>query len=412
MPSAPALSDQPPAMRKPQYVLPEGVAFTGNAAAFISLYLAAGAPVPLLVHYQQQWHFDAPVLAWAFAVYAAGFLGALLTVGSLSDHVGRRPVLLGALLIQLAALVAFLVADDIGVVIAARVVQGIATGAATSTFAAALVELAPAHRKKLGTILGSVGMAGGLAVGALLSGVAIEFVPRPGVLIFTVLAAITVLGIAVAAFTRDGGQRMPGALRSLLPQAAVPPAVRREFIAAAPAIAAAWMVGGLSLGLAPSIIRTVFQLDSGLLNGFSSFIGPAAAAVAGLALAGTAARKGLILGIVAAAAGMAGMLAGIAGGSLGVMIAGQVIGGLGFGAAFTAALRLIIPLAPAQERGGVVASLYIVAYLAFSVPVILVGQLAAPLGLVPALVAYGAATVLLCAVSLVNQLAPRSRAAA
>lgn len=412
MPSAPALSHQPAPPRQAKRLLPEGVAFTGNAAAFISLYLAAGAPVPLLVYYQQQWHFEGPALAWAFAVYAAGFLAALLTVGSLSDHLGRRPVLLGALLIQLAALTGFLAADDIAVVIGARVVQGFATGAATSTFAAALVELAPAHRKKLGTILGSVGMAGGLAVGALMSGIAIEFAPEPAGLIFIVLAAITVAGIGVVALTGDSGQRTRGALRSLLPQAAVPQGVKREFVGAAPAIAAAWMVGGLSLGLAPTIIRTVFQLDSGLLNGFSSFIGPASAAVAGLALAGTAARKGLMIGIIAAAAGMAWMVAGIAGNSLGVMIAGQVIGGLGFGAAFTAALRLIIPLAPAHQKGGVVASLYIVAYLAFSVPVILVGQLAAPLGLVPALIAYGVATVVLCAVSLMNQLAARSRSAA
>ncbi|MGA9221647.1 MAG: MFS transporter, partial [Pseudomonas graminis] len=139
------------------------MAFTGNAVTFISLYLAAGAPTPLLAFYQERWGFPAAVLTLAFAVYAIGFLAAMLTVGSLSDHVGRRPVLIGALLVQLLATLMFLLAPDIGWVIAARVVQGLATGAATSAFTATLAELAPPNRKKLGSVLGSVGMTAGLA---------------------------------------------------------------------------------------------------------------------------------------------------------------------------------------------------------------------------------------------------------
>ena len=144
--------------------LPAGLALAGGAITFTSLYLAAGALTPLLVLYREQAGFAASLLTLAFAVYAIGFLAALLTLGSLSDHIGRRPVLIGALVIQLASNLMFLMAPDIGWVIAARIVQGAATGAATTAFTAALVEVAPANRKRLGTNLGSVGLTGGLGL--------------------------------------------------------------------------------------------------------------------------------------------------------------------------------------------------------------------------------------------------------
>ncbi|WP_461175179.1 MFS transporter (plasmid) [Arthrobacter sp. Z1-9] len=374
----------------------------------MGLYLAAGAPTPLLTYYQQQWNFAAPVLTLAFAVYSGGFLLALLTAGSLSDHVGRRPVLLGALSVQLVSMIMFLTATDIGTVIAARVVQGLATGAATSAFSAALVELAPPNRKKLGTVLGSVGVAGGLAVGALLAGLAIEYAPWPDTLVFIALSAVTVLGMVATAIAPESGVRRHGALRSLVPRVRVPAAARGEFSGAAPAVAAGWMLAALSLGLAPSIVRHALQIESGLLTGFAVFVGPAAAAVAGLAFMRIGARNGMVLGVMASILGTAGILSGVLAGSLGLMVAGQVVGGVGFGAAFAAALRLVMPLAAPEERGGVVAAVYILAYAAFSIPVILAGLLVPTFGLVPAVAAYGTATLLLGVISLIRQLGMRA----
>jgi len=143
--SSPVPTETSATGRRP--TLPAGLALTGAAITFTSLYLAAGALMPLLVAYKEQWGLPAALLTLAFAVFAIGFLAAILTLGSLSDHVGRRPVLMGALIIQLASNVMFLVAPGIGWVIAGRVVQGFATGAATTAFTAALVELAPPNRK-------------------------------------------------------------------------------------------------------------------------------------------------------------------------------------------------------------------------------------------------------------------------
>ncbi|GII29959.1 MFS transporter [Planotetraspora mira] len=392
-----------PAPRRLRPTLPAGLALTGAALAFTSLYLAAGVLTPLLVVYKQQWEFPPSLLTLAFAVYAIGFLAAVLTLGSLSDHVGRSPVLIGALVIQLASNVLFLVAPDIGWVIAGRIVQGVASGAATAAFTAALVELAPPGKKRLGTILGSVGLTGGLGFGSLLAGLAIQLTPAANSIIFTVLIILTILGAVVVVLSPETMPRTPGALRSMIPRVAIPPAARKEFAAAAPVVAAVWMLAGLSGGLAPSMVRSVFHLDSGLLNGLAGFIAPAVSTVVGLSFARVGPRRAMTIGIWASIVGAVGIIGGVFAGSLTIMIIGQAVAGAGFGASFSAALRLVFPLAAAHERAGVVAGIYVVSYVAFGVPIVIEGQLVGPLGEVPAVVCYTALTVLLALISLIAQ---------
>ncbi|MGH1551701.1 MFS transporter [Streptomyces sp. L7] len=228
--------------------LSPSVAFAGSAAVFAALYLAAGAPTPLLVVFKQQWHFPAWVLTVAFAAYAIGLLAALLVAGSLSDHVGRRPVLIGSLLVELAAMLLFVFAPDIGWVIAARTIQGIATGAATSAFSASVVEHAPERHKKLGVIITSIAPAGGLGLGALLTGAAVQFSGHAAVIVFSALAVIMVVGTAVAAFSAETAATRPGAARALIPRVSIPRAARREFVASIPVLVAAWMLAGLFAG--------------------------------------------------------------------------------------------------------------------------------------------------------------------
>jgi MFS family permease len=384
-------------------VLPPGLALWGAAITFTSLYLAAGALTPLLVVYREQWAFSPALLTVAFAVYAVGFLGALLTLGSLSDYLGRRPVLVVSLIVQAASSIIFLTASGIEWVIVGRVVQGIAQGAATAAFTAALVELAPAGRKRLGATLGSVGLTGGLGVGSLLAGVAIQFTDAANTIIFSSLTVTAVLGAILIVLSPETVTPVPGAARALIPRISFPPATRREFAAAAPVIAAIWMLAGLSGGLAPSMVRSVFHLDSGLLDGTAGFIAPAVAAVVGLVFARIAPRRAMSIGIYASLAGSVLIIGGAGAEALAVMFIGQALAGVGFGAAFTAALRLIFPLAKAHERAGVVSGIYAISYVAFGVPIVIAGQLTGPLGVVPTVTLYTVVTIVLALVSLIAQ---------
>jgi MFS family permease len=164
------------------------------------------------------------------------------------------------------------------------------------------------------------------------------------------------------------------------------------------------MLSGLSGGIAPSLVRNAFLLNSGLLNGVSGFIAPATSTVIGVMFARLDPRRSMIIGINASIVGAIGIIGGLCAGSVAIMIIGQAVAGVGFGASFTASLRLVFPLAPAHQRAGVVASIYLICYFAFGVPVVVAGQLASPLGQVPTVFWYTTVTVLLALVSLRAQL--------
>jgi predicted MFS family arabinose efflux permease len=383
--------------------LPASLALAGTTIAFTSMYLSAGALTPLLVEYKTEWGFASSMLTVAFAVYAVGFLVSALALGSLSDHLGRRPVLLGALVVQLVSSILFLLGTDIGWVIAGRVVQGIAGGAATSAFSAALVEYAPASRKRLGAVLGSASLTGGLALGSLLAGLALEVTTAANTIVFVTLIVLTVVGGLAVAASAETVTRSAGAARSLIPRVAIPAGARVEFWAAAPVVAAVWMLAGLSGGLAPSMVHSVFHHDSALLGGFAGFIAPAFGTLVGLLLTRVPSRMAMLIGIYASVLGAAGIITGVLADVLPIMLLGQAVAGIGFGASFAAALQLLIPLVSPHQTAGLVAAIYVVAYVAFGIPIVIEGQLVEPVGEIPAVVAYTALTILLALISLIGQ---------
>ncbi|WP_155372562.1 MFS transporter [Catellatospora vulcania] len=391
-------------VRAPRRPLSPTVAFAGAALAFASLYLAAGAPTPLLVLFQRQWGFAPSMLTVAFAAYAFALIAALLVAGSLSDHVGRRPVLVGALLVELVSMVMFVFAPNLGWVIAARVVQGLATGAASSAFTAALVELAPPRYRRWGSLIGGVAPAGGLGLGALLTGAAVQFTHSANVIVFSTLTVIMALGAVVLYLSAETSAPRPGALGSLVPRVSVPRPARREFAAAVPVHLSAWMMAGLFMGLGPTIVRGVFHLDSGLLNGATAFLAPGAAAVAGVMTGRFHGRRATVLGSAGVLAGTVVVAAGIGAGLLPVVLLGAIVSGLGFGSAFGGALRLIAPHAQPHQRGGLFAAVFLVAYLSFGLPLIVAGQGVALLGLIPTILTYTTAAVLVAAAGLLTQL--------
>src|SRR5262245_59103499 len=76
--------------------------FALDASILVALLAASSAPTPLYPLYQDQWHLSALVVTIVFSAYSLALLLALLTTGALSDHLGRRPVLVGALIVEAA----------------------------------------------------------------------------------------------------------------------------------------------------------------------------------------------------------------------------------------------------------------------------------------------------------------------
>lgn len=368
---------------------------------------ASSAPTPLYRLYQQQWDLSPVTLTVIFAIYAISFLGALLTVGALSDYVGRRPPAFASLCGAALAMVLFHLASSEAWLLAARFVQGIATGMAAATFGAALLDVS----KKHGALLGSVFPITGTALGALVASLLVEFAAAPERAIFLCLLIVFVLLIFLVHWMPETAEKRAGGLASLVPHVAVPAEAKRPLASVVPVLVAAWALAGFNLSLMPSLVRAATGSASALSGGLVVSALAFAAAVAVCVVRNWAARTILLSGGSTLLIGAAATAGGMYVESLPPMVAGTLTAGFGFGAAFYGALRLVMPHAGPAERAGLLSAIYVVCYLAFSLPTIGAGFLVLRLGLVPGTYVYIAFVTVLAAISLLATLAPSAGSA-
>ncbi len=371
-------------------------------AVLLAFFLfAASAPSPLYSIWAATWHFPPSTLTEIYAVYAFGALAALLVTGRLSDHVGRRPVVVIALLIQIAGGLAFILARGVAELYVGRTLQGIATGVGASTINAWLLDLQPREDPRLGSLVGGIAPIAGLAAGALGAGLLVQYAPEPLHLVFWLLAIVFALAVAAMFVVADVAPRRGGWLQSLRPVLGVPHQARSVFIALAPSLIAVWALGGLYLSLGPSLAISLLRTDSHVAGGavVAALLGAGAIASALVASADprTIVTRGSLLLVI----GVALTLFAVAIGSTLGLYAGSILAGLGFGPAFSGIFRSLAPLAPPDKRGALVASIYVVLYLSFSVPTIIAGIAVGSYGLVDTTYAYGVIVMLLAALTLI-----------
>jgi predicted MFS family arabinose efflux permease len=374
--------------------LPRPAAFWSVAALLVLVLAASGVPSPLYRVYQEQFGFGAGVLTLVFGIYAFALLAALLVVGSLSDHVGRRPVLGGALLLQAVAMAVFLAADGVGWLLAARVVQGLSTGALTGSLGAALLDLQRRERP-LGPLLNSVSPGLGLSLGAVGAGLAIEGLAEPTSWVFGVLAVVFVLGAVLVAALPETSPRLPGALASLRPRVEVPRPQRRAFAIATPALVALWAMGGLVLSLGPSLVAGVFGIADHLVGSLLILAMQGAGVVGSLLARDLPPRRAMGGGCLVFAVAVGALLVALATGTTWLFFASAAVSGTGFGAAFLGAVALVTAGVDPGHRAGLLSSLFVVGYLAFSVPAIAAGLAVTAVGLRVAAEVYGAVVIVL-----------------
>ncbi|WP_205752570.1 MFS transporter [Cryptosporangium phraense] len=365
------------------------------ALALLAFTAAASAPSPLYVVYQARWGFSTPMLTVVFAVYVVALLAALVTVGRLSDYLGRRPVLLAALVVETLGMAVFLTADGLGGLIVARIVQGLATGVATGTISATLVDLLPPGWARLGAMINSVLPMTGLALGALVSGLLVQYAGSPTTVVFAGLTvAFALLAVLVLALPSTISRR-PGALAALRPRLGVPRPARAAFLAASPVLVATWAMGGLYLSLGASLTSNVLGVRSHVVAGLVVTVLAGAGALAGIVGSSRDPGRVMTVGAALLALGTVGSLVALLDASAVGFFLGSAVAGAGFGAGFLGAFRSLSSLAPPDERAALFGAIYVVSYVGFSVPAVIAGVLTPRIGLRETAVGYAAVVVAL-----------------
>ena len=184
----------PRVFRSDRRTLPKAAGFWLLAVLFLMLFFASAAGSPLYPVYQLRFRFSAATLTAVFAVYVLVLLVTLLFFGSVSDYLGRLPLIIAALVFSVAGCALFLTADGVGALYAARSLQGIATGLASGPIGAALIDLQPPGSRQ-GPVVTSAFSTLGLALGALVTSALVQDAPAPTHLIWWVLLAVFTVGI-------------------------------------------------------------------------------------------------------------------------------------------------------------------------------------------------------------------------
>ncbi|GID30258.1 MFS transporter [Paractinoplanes brasiliensis] len=397
-----SMIDTAPAVRERRR-LSRPVAFAAIAAIFVTFAAASAAPSPLYVVYQHLWGFSATTLTVVFAVYVVGLIGSLIMLGALSDHIGRRPVLAAAIGLEVVSLILFLVAGDVSILLLARLLQGIATGAAMTTLGAALVDLNPPHAPGRAGLVNGIAPVAGLAVGALGCGALVQYGPSPTHFVWALLLAGMLLAAIVVARIPETSARRPGAAASLAPRLGIPARLRADVLALSPIIIASWAIGGLYLSLGPSVAAGVFELSSHLIGGLVVTLLCGTGALTSYALRNVPTRRVLTIAGSLLTVGAVLSVIGLELGSALLAAGGTVVSGVGFGASALASFGTLAVLAAPHERGELFAVALVIAYVAFSVPAVIAGFAATSAGLHTTALVYGLVVATLSAVALVAQ---------
>lgn len=382
---------------QPQGLMSRRASIVFKIVALGTIALCSSAPTPLYRIYQEHWGLSPVMVTMVFSAYALSLLVALLIAGGLSDFVGRRPVMFAAIMLNAVALVFFIEADSVAALVVARTIQGLATGVGFGTIGAAMLDTHRAH----GSLMNSLTPVTCTGIGALVSGLLVAYAPLPTQMVFILLLVVVLLQAVLVWWVPETVAPRPGAWASLRPSFIVPPEARQALLLVSPGNIAIWALGGFYLSLMPSLLRIMTGSASPLLGGIAvaalTFSGALSMLMARM-WAGTAI---LIRSMASLIVGVAITLAGVYATSVATVMTGTVIAGLGFGSGFFGCLRTVVPLAPPHQRAGLLSVIFIISYLALSVPTVVAGLYVPTLGLPVTLYIYGAAVLVLSAISLI-----------
>ncbi|MDA8284784.1 MAG: MFS transporter [Actinomycetota bacterium] len=372
-----------------RYAARSAAGFWLAAGTYLVLLAGTNIATPLYGHYESAFGFGPATVTAVFAVYVGALIPSLLFVGPLSDAIGRTRVLLPAIGLAIAGAALFAAASSTDWLYAARVVQGLALGAASGPVTALIVEREPNAERGHAAMVAAVAAVGGVGLGPLLGGVLAQYLPAPALLAYLVEIVLLAAAAIATALLPDSSARTRYRPR----RPGIPEGIGGAFATSGATSFVTWAVTAIFLTLVPSYTATLtHSANLGLQGGVVAVLFATSALTQRLILMVakdplTLQRRGLAA-LVAALGLLCG--AGVEG-SLWLLVAASLVAGAGQGLAFLGAMREINAVAPPGRHAEVLSGFYVVTYLGTGLPVLGVGFLATSIGLLPAVEWFSAA---------------------
>ncbi|MDQ1571562.1 MAG: hypothetical protein QOF79_2236 [Actinomycetota bacterium] len=360
--------------------------------AFFVLMAFGTAPTALWPLFEAHDGFGTTVVTIAFAAMVVGAAASFMTFGHLSDRLGRRRIIVPALLVGLAGVIIITVWQSLPGLLIGRFVNGVGVGLMASTATAYLADLysearPDRHGSARPALIATAANLGGLAMGPIFAGLLAQFAPAPLVMPFALLGVGMLVFAVLTALSPETVKRQErGADRQ--PRIAFRPQQGRIFIIGATSGLIAFAVFGLFSAVGAIVTGQVLGLHAPLMAAASPFAVFVSSAIAQLALGARPLRFVIMLGALLLAVGLALTTITLFAPTLWMFLVGAVLAGAGGGLLFKAGLTITVMSAVQRSRAGVLALFFAIVYLGMGIPAVLFSFVVDAVGLPVATICF------------------------
>ena len=348
---------------------PNNRSFIIVALATLFLLMGATIPTPLYGLYKITFALSPLAITLIYAAYSVGVVPTLFFFGPLGDALGRKPLLIIAILFAITGTLILGFATSFNWLIIGRLAQGIGIGAVLGNATAALVEFEPHANKRRASQIAGMAQLGGLGLGPLTAGLMAEYLFAPTLLVYLVEFILLIFALILIII---GVPRVKGSVKFHLNKPSLPPAII-SFISASLAAALVLTNSGLYFSLNPTFALDILHVNNIALGGIISSIMVFTAVVIQKFLWKHNPISLELGGLLSLIIGLSLISITTVQSSIIILIIAAIFSGIGFGAAFMGAINIINRIAPSNKRGNVTSFFYAISYAALGVPIIGLG---------------------------------------
>ena len=391
-------------MNKPH----KNIGFAAATLALLMAFASSATPIPLYDVYRRADGLTYSDLSLTAVVYFIGAVSALLFLGRISNHLGRKPAAYLTFGLAAVASLILLTVDSALPLIAGRLLLGLACGLASSAIASFVIDSAPSTAPQwLPAVVVANSPMVGLTIGALISGALVQYGPYPRTLCYVIVLVGLLVCTVLVAMSRETVRPTPGLRASLRPGFSLPQKDRRLYPIAACVFVATWALGGFYQAYGTSVTVSQLGTQNTLTAAvvFSSYLLPSA--IGGPLTARLSPANAQRLGMVVFTLAVIGSLASLKFSLVAPFLLTTALAGAAQGAAVTGSIRSLLVDVTPRERADVLSLIYATSYTGAAVPSLIAGQLSHFMDLFHIAICYGFLALLACIIILLFARNPR-----
>lgn len=321
---------------------------------------------PIYALYRVEWELTSAMLTLAFSAYAVVVIPTIILVGQLSDRGGYHRFLVPGSILAIAGTTCLYFANGYGMLLTARVLQGLSVGMLNGVVVSMLTKLHPKRDHRRAAILGAAAVTVGNGLGPLTAGLLAQFGPMPMRLPFLVHIALFLPGVIGLIFSRAN---LPAFNQQMIHLPKISRNLRGPFLVAGLSSFVAWGITGLFMSVIPMYMEAWIERSGPVWSGT---VVAAVLMFSGIAQNMTKRwplQRTAGFGFVMIGAGLAALVFTIHHPSIGMLVVAVLFVGTGYGPLYAGSLALANEIAPEQSRGDIIASFYVCTYLGVILPV-------------------------------------------